>query len=78
MVPLLKHGERLNESLGRMEDRMKRMNPNDFRYKMMKSRFEMLKASFMSFRVVFENKIRLQNINKFYNKLLENFIRQYE
>lgn len=78
MVPLLKYGLNLNESVQRMESRLNRMNPSDFRYKMGKGRLDMIKSSFMSYRVVFENKARQQTTNWFFRRLLENFIETFE
>ena len=78
MVPLLKYGQNLNESLRRMEKKLSKMNPSDFKYKFIKSRFESLKSAFLSYRVMFENKLRQSNINKFYYKLLEQMISKYQ
>lgn len=78
MVPLLKYGQNLNESLRRMETKLKKLNPSDFKYKILKSRFESLKSAFLSYRVMFENKIRQNNINKFFCKLLEQLISKYK
>ena len=75
---MLKYGQQLNESLQRMEKRLNKLNPSDFKYKIMKSRFESLKTAFMSYRVMFENKIRQSNINRFYCKLLDYMIKQYK
>lgn len=77
MLPLLKHAEQLHSSLDRLKKRLRQMNPNDFRHKMLKSRLEMFESAAVSYRLVFENKSRQQGANRFYRRLLERTIAQH-
>jgi hypothetical protein len=78
MMPLLKNAQNMGQSIERFEKKLKKMNPSDFRYKIIESRLNTIKSAFMSFRPVFDNKIQQQNINKFYYKLLEYMINQHQ
>lgn len=77
MVPLLKHTENTNNNLHRMEKVLKKMNPSDFRYKMFKSRLESQKGAFVTYKIMIENKIRINMINKFYFTLIQYLVNIY-
>lgn len=78
IVPFVKHIESQNDRLRRLEKHLNKMNPADFKYKILKNQWDNMKTAFMTYKIFIDDYTRMKRINKFYESLFLYLIEQFK